>query len=57
MLDFLSSEEEEGDDEDVGVFGWRGKDSLVPGGPLEMVTLPLVDLSDATRGGEEKEDV
>ena len=57
MLDFLSSEEEEGDDEDVGVFGWRGKDSLVPGGPLEMVALPLVDLSDATCGGEEKEDV
>ena len=58
LIDFLSSEEEEkGDDEDVGVFGWRGKDSLVPGGPLEMVALPLVDLSDATCGGEEKEDM
>ena len=58
LIDFSSSEEEEeGDDEDVGVFSWRGKDSLVPGGPLEMVALLLVDLSDATCGGEEKEDV
>ena len=65
LIDFSSSEEEEeeeeGDDEDVGVFGrksGRSADSLVPGGPLEMVALPLVDLSDTTtRRGEAKEDV
>jgi hypothetical protein len=69
LIDFSSSsegeEEEEdgggrgggGDDEDVGVFGrTRGRgagDSLVPGGPLEMVALPLVDLSDTRGAGED----
>jgi len=68
LIDFSSSEEEEGDDdEDVGVFGRKKSgsgDSLVPGGPLEMVAIPFVDLSHNTRGeeggqggGEEEEDV
>ncbi|KIJ92437.1 hypothetical protein K443DRAFT_436159 [Laccaria amethystina LaAM-08-1] len=69
LIDFSSSsegeEEEEdgggrgggGDDEDVGVFGrksGRGAgDSLVPGGPLEMVAMSLVDLSDTRGAGED----
>lgn len=59
LIDFSSSSEGE-EDEDVGVFGRRRKngrtESLVPGGPLEMISMPLVDLSDTTRA-EGEEDV